>query len=362
MQRPHQRTHRTGLAGAFALGVALIATGFSPARAATVVSQTGTTDLVGAGSTFVAPFVNAAFATYGRTHPVRVTYRAVGSLGGIVQFMDGTVDFAASDVPLNAARLAQAGGNLAVGGAPVQVPVALGGEAIVYNLPSLAGKTLRLDGPTTARIFLGAIALWDDPALRRLNPTLALPHLAIAPVHRIDGSGTTYIFTDYLNTVSSPWATAVGKGLKVLWPLGLGGLGNGGVADAVVQQPGAIGYVEQSYALSARIPYAQIENRAGVYVSPTSATILAAAARFPHVTAQHYSIVDAPGATSYPIAGYTWVVLRSHLADRVHRRAVGALLRWLVTTGQQDARATHYVPLPPSVQVVAEQALSQIAA
>lgn len=345
---------RVAVVGALLLGVVVGVAPVQPARSAVVT-------LAGAGSTFVAPFFAAAFAAYGRTHPVRVTYQAIGSGGGIVQFDQGTLDFAASDAPLDSAQLARAGANPAADGPVVQAPVALGGEAILYNLPSLAGQTLRLDGPTTARIFLGAIALWDDPAIRRLNPGLALPHQYIAPVHRIDGSGTTYIFTDYLSAVDPTWATTVGKGLGVEWPTGVGGTGNGGVATAVVQQPGAIGYVELTYAINAGLPYAHLKNRAGASVAPTPASVLAAAAQFPGVTAAHASIVDAPGATSYPIAGYSWALIRSRLADAAHRRAVAALFRWIVTVGQRYAAAVHYVPLPTPVQGVANRALDRIA-
>jgi len=346
--------HRVCVVGALLLGIVAGAMPVQPTHGAVVT-------LTGAGSTFVAPFFAAAFAAYDRTHPVQVTYQAIGSGGGIIQFDQGTLDFAASDAPLARAQLAQAGANAADGGPVVQAPVALGGEAIIYNLPALAGAALRLDGPTTARIFLGAITVWDDPAIRRLNPGLALPHQYIVPVHRLDGSGTTYIFTDYLSAVDPTWATTVGKGLGVEWPTGLGGAGNGGVAASVVQQSGAIGYVELTYAINAHLPYAQLKNRAGAYVSPTPATVLAAATQFPRVTAAHASIVNAPGATSYPIAGYSWALIRSHLADTAHRRAVAALFRWIVTAGQRYAAAVHYVPLPTPVRGVANRALDRIA-
>jgi len=342
------------VAAAALLGLVLGLAPVRPARAAVLT-------LVGAGSTFVAPFFTAAFAAYEQTHTVHVTYQSIGSGGGIVQFMQGTVDFAASDAPLDAAQLARAGANRAVGGPVVQAPVALGGEAIIYNLPALAGKTLRLDGPTTARIFLGAITLWDDPAIRRLNPGLALPHQYIVPVHRLDGSGTTYILTDYLSAVSPTWAATVGTGLSVQWPTGLGGAGNGGVAAAVVQQPGAIGYVELTYAIDVHLPYAHLKNRAGASVVPTPASVLAAASQFPRVTAAHASIVDAPWTASYPIAGYSWALVRSRLADKTHRRAVAALFRWVVTPGQRYAAAAHYVPLPAAVRAEANRALDRIA-
>jgi len=245
-----------------ALSIALVVNA-APTRAVPAKAAASTLTLTGAGSTFVAPFFTAAFAAYSATHPVHVTYQAIGSYDGVSQFIQGNVAFADSDVPLSAAQRAQAGGNLTVGGAPVQVPVALGAEAIVYDLPSLGSKAVRLDGPTVGRIYQGAVTQWDDPTIRALNPGLALPHLTIVPVHRLDGSGTTYIFTDYLSAVSRSWATEVGKGLLVSWPVGLGGSGNGGVAAAVVQQPGSIGYVELAYALSTHLAYAQLKNSAG---------------------------------------------------------------------------------------------------
>jgi phosphate transport system substrate-binding protein len=332
----------------------LIAGALSPAWAATH-AQAATVSLVGAGSTFDLPFFTAAFKAYARSHHVSVNYRGIGSGGGIQQFTANTIDFGATDVPMNAAELEAA---MRSGGAIVQIPVALGGVAIAYNLPGVAGGRLRLDGATLARIFMGKIATWNDPAITRLNPALKLPNLSILPVHRSESSGTTYITTDYLTSVSSEWAKTLGEGKVVSWPTGLGGKGNPGVAAAIKQHPGAIGYVELAYAIANNIPYLALENKAGAYVLPSQGTVGAAAAQFPHVSAKTFSIVNAPGRTSYPIAGYSWVLLRQH--PRHNGAALVQLFHWTVTSGQSYAAQLNYVPLPKAVQLQALQALNRI--
>src|SRR5919204_117999 len=246
----------------------LIAGAVSTAWTATH-TRAATVSLVGAGSTFDLPFFTAAFKAYARSHHVAVNYQGIGSGGGIQQFTANTIDFGASDVPMNAAELAAA---TRTGGAVVQIPVALGGVAIAYNLPGVARGQLRLDGATLAKIFMGKITTWNDRAITRLNPSLRLPNLSILPVHRSESSGTTYITTDYLTSVSSEWAKTLGKGKIVSWPTGLGGKGNPGVAAAIKQQPGAIGHVELAYALANHIPYLALENKAGAYVLPPQAT------------------------------------------------------------------------------------------
>jgi phosphate transport system substrate-binding protein len=311
--------------------------------------------LVGAGSTFDLPFFTAAFTVYARSHHVAVNYQGIGSGGGIQQFTANTIDFGVTDVPLNAAGLEAA---LRTGGPVVQLPVALGGVAIAYNLPGVSRGEIRLDGATLAKIFMGRITTWNDAAIARLNPTLRLPHLSILPVHRSESSGTTYITTDYLTSVSSEWAKTLGKGKIVSWPSGLGGKGNPGVAAAIKQHPGAIGYVELAYALANHIPYLALENKADAYVLPSQATVGAAAARFPHVSAKTFAIVNAPGRTSYPLAGYSWVLLRQH--PRRNGAALVQLFRWTITSGQSYAAQLHYVALPTAVQRQALQALNGI--
>ena len=332
----------------------LIAGAVSPAWTVTH-TQAATVSLVGAGSTFDLPFFTAAFKAYGRSHHVSVNYQGIGSGGGIQQFTANTIDFGATDVPMNATELAAA---MRTGGDVVQIPVALGGVAIAYNLPGVGSGRLRLDGATLAKVFMGRISTWNDPAIARLNPSLTLPHLSILPVHRSESSGTTYITTDYLTSVSSEWANALGKGKIVSWPTGLGGKGNPGVAAAIKQDPGAIGYVELAYALANNIPYLALENKAGAYVLPSQGTVGAAATRFPHVSAKTFSIVNAAGRTSYPIAGYSWVLLRQH--PRHNGAALVQLFQWTVRNGQSYAAQLNYVPLPNAVQMQALQALNRI--
>jgi phosphate transport system substrate-binding protein len=313
---------------------------------AAVPAAAAATTITGAGSTFDYPFFSRAFYTYSEQHPgVSVNYQSIGSGGGIQQLIARTVDFGASDVPMNAQELARAK-------APVlQIPVTLGGEGIAYNLPGIA-KGLRLTRQVVADIYLGKITKWNDPAIAKLNPGLTLPDMAITVVHRSDGSGTTYIFTDFLSHVSAEWKQKVGVGKSVTWPApsSIGGKGNEGVAGLVRQTPGAIGYVELAYLLENNMPYALLQNRAGNYLYPTIKTVAAAAATKPNVSARDFSIVDAACPDCYPISGYSWVLLYREPADPARGKLVKQLMSWLVTKGQPIAQAIDYVPLPANVQ------------
>ncbi len=314
------------------------------------------TQLTGAGSTFDYPFFSRAFYEYSRQHSdLTVNYQSIGSGGGIQQFIAKTVDFGATDVPMNAEEIERAG-------APVlQVPVTLGGEAVAYNLPGI-GKGLRLTPELIAGVYLGKVTRWNDAAIARLNPGLKLPDVPITVVHRSDGSGTTYIFTDFLSAVSAPWRKTVGTGKSVQWPApsSVGGKGNEGVAGQVSQSPGAVGYVELAYALQNEMAYALVRNRDGNYLYPTVETIKAAAATKPGVSAADFSIVDAPGANSYPIAGYSWVVLYQMPPNPRRAALVKAAMQWLVTKGQETAESVGYVPLPEKVQAQALAILSRM--
>jgi len=342
------------LTAGVALSGSLVVGGTMSPQAIAARSDAATTHLVGAGSTFDYPFFNLAFAVYGKSQPVSVNYQPIGSGGGIQQFTNGTVDFGATDVPMNSAEVAKA---QASGGAVVQLPIALGGVAIAYNLPAVT-RVIKLDGPTLASIFMGKITNWDDPAIAKLNPATTFPNQSILPVHRSDASGTNYITTDYLSSVSTDWASNIGKGKSVAWPTGVGGKGNPGVAAAIKQHVGAVGYVELAYALDNNIPYIQLENRDGAYLFPTQNTVRAAAAQYPNVSYKNFSIVNAPGAMSYPITGYSWVLVRQH--PKANAGALVPLLRWLATTGQQYAGQLHYVPLPSNVQNQAISALATV--
>lgn len=351
-------THRPVLAmvrylGRFAAVLLLI--GGSTRVVAAGTAPAAVVRLVGAGSTFDAPFFARAFAAYQQQTGVSVTYLAIGSGGGIAQFSAGNVDFGASDVPMTPQEVALA--VLKIGGV-LQLPIALGGVAIAYNLPGLA-RPLQLDGPTLARIFLGQITRWNDPAILQLNPGLSLPSLPVVPVHRADGSGTTYIFTDYLSTASSDWFAREGRGKLIPRPVGPGGQGNPGVAARVKQQVGAIGYVDLSVAVTDRIEVAAIRNANGAFMLPNTGSIRAAAAQFPAIDYRNFSIVNATGPASYPISGYSWILLRRQPARSANELI--ALFKWLATTGQQYAGALNYVPLPPSLQQEALSALANIA-
>ncbi len=248
--------------------------------------------LTGTGSTFDAPFFSAAFARYQQQHPgVTIGYSAAGSSAGIAAISAKQVDFGASDVPMTASEQAAA-----TGGPITQVPVDLGGEGIVYNLSLPAGARLHLTGPVLAGIFLGQITRWNDPALAALNPGVTLPPAAITVVHRSDGSGTTYIFSHSLSSVSPAWAAKVGAGKTLRWPAGEGAEGNGGVATTVFRTPFSIGYVEQAYSKGLVLPFAAIRNQAGNYVIPSAQTVAADAAQKPGITSTDFSIVNQPGA------------------------------------------------------------------
>jgi len=312
--------------------------------------------ITGSGSTFDAPFFDLAFARYHQQHPaVTVRYSAVGSTAGIAAFSAKQVNFGATDVPLTAAEQAAA-----QGGASVQVPVDLGAEVVVYNLVLPGTGRLRLSGPVIARIFLGQITHWNDPAIAALNPGINVPDVPIGVVHRSDGSGTTYIFSNYLSSVDPAWASRVGTGKALHWPVGIGAKGNPGVAQTVAHTPFSIGYVERSYSKGPILNYAAIRNQAGNYTIPSTASITADAAQKPGITLANFSIVNQPGANSYPISGYSWALIYTHQASQATGKALVSLIDWLTHTGQTYAAATSYVPLPPRIQQLAHTMLQQV--
>ena len=341
----------TPRAGAYILRAGIFACAVMMAPAAFAATQ-----IVGAGSTFDFPFFSKAFYAYTGKHPeVTVNYQSIGSGGGIQQFTAKTVDFGASDVPMDAKELTRAKDPV------LQIPIALGGEGIAYNLPGI-GKGMHLTPDVVADIYLGKIAKWNDPAIAKLNPGMKLPDTAITVVHRSDGSGTTYIFTDYLSRVSAEWKTKVGTGKDVQWPApsSIGGKGNEGVAGLVKQTPGSIGYVELAYLLENSIPYAQLQNKAGKYLYPTIDTVAAAAATKPNVSSTDFSIVDASCAECYPISGYSWVMLYQKPKDDARGKLVKTIMTWLATEAQPIAKTVDYVPLPANVQKQALQVLGEM--
>ena len=266
------------------------------------------------------------------------------------------VDFGASDVPMNASEL-----GAAQGGPVTQVPDALGAEGVAYNLYLPAGTRLHLTGPVIARIFLGQITSWHDPAITALNPGITLPSAPIAVVHRSDGSGTTYIFSNYLSAVDPAWAAKVGTGKTLNWPVGEGAEGNGSVTSTVFRTPFSIGYVEQAYSQGLVLPFAAIRNQAGNYVLPSTQAVTAAAAQKPDITPTDFSIVNQPGASSYPISGYSWALIYTHQPNQATGQALVTMLNWLTHDGQAYAAANSYVPLPSQVRQLARTMLQQLA-
>lgn len=318
----------------------------------------GTGSLTGAGATFPAPFYQKAFFDYSAKYPqVTVNYQAVGSGAGISQFQKGTVDFGASDVPMAAADIAKVPGGAT---ALVQVPTTLGVISIAYNLSGVS--KLQLDGPTLANIFLGHITKWNDPTITALNSGVNLPSTAIQVVHRSDSSGTTYHFTDYLGKVSDEWKTNVGVAKAVKWPAGIGGSGNQGVAQAVTSTAGAIGYVELAYVVTTNMTQAYLKNANGKFVQASVAGATAAAAQNNSVSPTNFSITNEPGDTTYPIAGFSWVILPTAVTDANKGKALAFLFKWLVTDGQTEGTSLQYAALPKPVQDLALTNLKTIQA
>jgi len=321
-----------------------------PVVAATTVAQ-----LTGAGSTFDAPFFDLAFPAYEQANIyVGISYDAVGSSAGITQYVAGNVNFGASDVPASTSDLA------GTSGSTLQVPVDLGAVAVAYNGLPLGSTPLRLTGPVLAAIFLGQITKWNDPAITALNPGAHLPDAAITVVHRSDGSGTTYIFSNYLSDVSSAWAAKVGTGRSLRWPVGIGGSGNPGVTTALEDTRYSIGYVERSYTTGTSLHYAAIANRDGDYTTPTPAAISADAAGKPTISVGDFSIVNEPGAAAYPICGYSWVLIAARQRSQPTGQALVSLVSWLTHAGQAYAADLGYVPLPPAVRQLAASTLAQV--
>jgi phosphate transport system substrate-binding protein len=333
-----------------ALAAACVAISSAPAAAQ---------DLTGAGATFPNPIYSKWFSDYANLKGVKINYQSIGSGGGIRQLSEQTVDFGASDAPMSDAELAKA-----KGGAVLHIPTVLGAVVVSYNVPELK-KTLRLDGPTLAGIFLGEITKWNDPRIAALNPGSKLPASDILVVHRSDGSGTSYVFTDYLTAVSPSWAAKPGKGKEVQWPVGLGGKGNEGVSGQIKQLPGSIGYVELAYAKQNKLPYADLKNATGQFVSPTidAVTAAAAAAKLPPTTDYRVSIVNAPGKGAYPISSFTWLLVYKQQPDAVKGRKLVDFVKWALTEGEKSAASLDYAPIPAAMskQLIARLATVTLA-
>src|ERR1700694_3015997 len=318
----------------------------------------GSGSLTGAGATFPDPFCKKAFYDYNVKYPkVAITYAAVGSGAGIQQFIKQTVDFGASDVPMAGADITSAGGPDTL----TQIPTTLGVISIAFNVSGV--DKLNLDADTLAGIYLGHIKTWNDPALTALNSGTSLPNKPITVVHRSDGSGTTFHFTDYLSKVSSEWQTNVGTSKSVKWPAGVGASGNQAVAQAITTTEGAIGYVELAYVVSTGMHQAALKNANGKFVTASVAGATAAAAQNTSVSPTNFSITNEPGDTTYPIAGFSWVMLRTSFSDATKGKAVVYLFKWLVSSdGQKEGADLQYAALPTAVQSLAQSNLKLIKA
>ncbi len=297
----------------------------------------------GAGSTFDNPAFTTWFDAYSKQDSsVQFNYQAIGSGGGIKGLLDQTVDFGASDAPMTDTAMAKAPGKI------LHLPVVAGSVAITYNLP---GKpALKFDADTLAGIYLGEIKNWNDAKIAALNPGAGLPDLPIVVVHRSDGSGTTFIFTDYLCSVNPEWAKKVGKSVSVKWPVGVGGKGSEGVSGQVKQLPGAIGYVEQAYADQNKLPVAKLKNASGEFVAPSGEAASKAMATATIPDDFRFSMVNAPGAGAYPIAGASWVLIYQQQSKPEIGRKLVDFLKWAVTEGQKITPSLSYAPLPENVQ------------
>jgi phosphate transport system substrate-binding protein len=310
-------------------------------------TSSGAVDLNGAGATFPAPIYMKWASDYQARTGIKINYQSIGSGGGIKQLQDMTVDFGASDAPMKDDEIAKARG-----GPVVHIPAVAGMVVIAYNVPELT-QPLKLTGAAIADVFLGKITKWNDPRIATLNPGATLPAQDILVVHRSDGSGTTFIFSDYLAAISPAWAKAPGKGKELQWPAGLGAKGNEGVAGQVKQTPYSIGYMELTYAKQNKLAYAHVKNAAGQFIEPTSANTSAAVdgalSTLPANTDYRISIVNAPGAATYPISSLTWILVYRNPPDPAKAKKLKDFLKWALTEGEQSASALDYAPLPAAL-------------
>jgi phosphate transport system substrate-binding protein len=310
----------------------------------------------GAGATFPYPIYSKWFSEYNKLHPdVKINYQSIGSGGGIRQLSNETVFFGASDGPMTEEQLKAAPGSI------LHFPTVLGGVVPIYNIPGVTAE-LRFAGPTIADIYLGKVTKWNDAEIAKDNPGVSLPATDIVVVHRADGSGTSYIFCDYLSKVSSEYKSKVGVATSVNWPVGVGGKGNEGVSGLVKQSPGSIGYVELVYAIQNKIPYGSLKNLDGNFVRATLESVTeAAAATVSQMPADfRVSITNAPGKNAYPLSSYTWLLLYENPKDKTKAKVMVDFLKWALTDGQKLTQDLGYAPLPGSVVNLEMEALKKI--
>ncbi|HEY6089744.1 MAG TPA: phosphate ABC transporter substrate-binding protein PstS [Gemmatimonadaceae bacterium] len=320
------------------------------------IASAQSVDLTGAGATFPYPIYSKWFNDYAAKTGVKINYQSIGSGGGIRQLSEQTVDFGASDSPMSNDELAKA-----KGGPVLHFPTVMGAVVVTYNVPGLK-RPLNLSGDVIADIFSGKITKWNDARIVAQNRGVALPNSDILVVHRSDGSGTTYIFSDYLSSVSPSWSSTLGKGKEIKWPVGLGGKGNEGVAGNVKQTSGSIGYVELAYAKQNKLAYANVRNAAGRYITPSIASVTAAAAgmKLPKNTDYRVSIANAPGKDSYPISSLTWILLYQNQPDKVKGTKLLNFLRWAYKDGEKTASALDYAPLPAPMVAALQNRLKTV--
>lgn len=331
----------------FAAGTLIVLAGLGVLSAAQQIN--------GAGATFPAPIYTKWFSEYNKRTGVEINYQPVGSGAGIRQMTSRTVFFGATDGPMTNEQLLSAPGRI------LHFPTVLGGVIPIYNIEGVSAE-LKFTGPVLADIYLGKITKWNDPAIAKLNPGVSLPGTDIVVVHRSDGSGTTYIFCDYLAKVSPEWKKRVGVATSVSWPVGLGGSGNPGVAALVKQTPGGIGYVELIYALQNQISYGSVQNASGAFVRATvdSVTAAAAAAAAQMPPDFRVSITNAPGQAAYPISSFTWLLFYENPSDKAAAKTMVDFMKWALTDGQQYCAGLGYAPLPDPVIKLELEALKKI--
>jgi phosphate transport system substrate-binding protein len=323
--------------------------------AAMIGSATAETNLTGAGATFPYPMYSKWFDEYHNQHSdIKINYQSIGSGGGIKQIQAGTVDFGASDGPMTDEQIAQTPGKV------FHIPTVLGADVPTYNVNGVTGE-LKFTPDVLADLFLGKIKKWNDPRLAKDNPGVKFPDEDIVIVHRSDGSGTTYIWTDYLSKVSSEWKDKVGKGTSVNWPVGLGGKGNEGVAGTVKQTEGSLGYVELIYAVSNKMPYGSVQNPAGSFVKASLDSVTAAAASVKDMPEDfRVSITNAPGKNAYPISSFTWLLVPAEWKDASKEKAFVDFLNWMVDKGQTMTAPLQYAPLPKNVAAKVKARIKEI--
>ena len=313
------------------------------------------TTLNGAGATFPYPMYSKWFSEYHKAHSdIEINYQSIGSGGGIRQVLAGTVDFGASDGPMTDEQLAQAKVKI------LHLPTVLGADVPAYNVPGVK-EELKFTPEALAGIFMGKITAWNDPAIAKENPGVKLPGDSIVVIHRSDGSGTTYIWTDYLSKVSSDWQSQVGRGTSVKWPVGLGGKGNEGVAGMIRQMQGAMGYIELIYAVQNNISYGVVKNSSGNFVKASLDSVTAAAASAKSMPADfRVSITNAPGKDAYPISSFTWLLIPVQSKDAAKGKILADFLNWMVDDGQKMTAELTYAPLPENVAAKVKAAIKQV--